>query len=76
MTHETKKSIAYNLIIDEKRADILTLMLGAFSALIAVKPELFYDKDKREAMLIFIKGIADKTHDAGWCKDPNCDREK
>ena len=70
-----KSPLAYTLVIDEQRQDLLTAILAAAT----LEPKLFAfiaKKNLGECMLSMLKEIADNTHERGWCKDPRCPDHK
>jgi len=69
------KSEAYNLVIDKDRARVLKIMMTATVLNLPViqhaHPDFPY-----EAMKEMYTEIAKKTHELGFCEDPNCSQYK
>lgn len=76
MNETETKSPTYTLIIDENRDMMLTVLLTALERFPSCERFFFeglehFEIDPQE-FLDFIKEIAEKTHEKGWCKDPHC----
>lgn len=76
----TEKKVAFNLVVDKERCEVLHIMASAliFSATDFV---MAHPKEAPRVLPLFkefVKELAEKQHEMGWCDDPNCgwDRHK
>lgn len=73
MADKKEKTVA--LLIDEKRAELLTTVM--WTAVFSIECQLkLQNKNLQGIMADFLVEIADLIHENGWCKDPNCKYEQ
>lgn len=73
MTDTNQKSKSYALVVDEDTNTILSTLLNIAheqkTLLFTMCRDFGVENSK---VLAFIKEVADKEHELGWCQDPNC----
>lgn len=67
------KSQSYALIVGEKENAILACMLQLMFYNTTIFSVLLNQVGvSKEELTMFLKNIADREHEQGWCHDPNC----
>lgn len=68
---KVKNKVTYVVVVDEQLDEIfdyaIQLMIGSHEGM-----RLIRKHNLEERMKSFLGEIAEKCHDLGWCKDPNC----
>lgn len=69
-----KKSLAYILVIDKDRTDVLTVMA---SSTMKQLPQILkaHPDFPVKALSNLLKELGVKTHERGWCLDPDCKQQ-
>lgn len=73
--HDKKSSLAFPLIINEERSEVLQVWMNgfmqkSFEHFRATHPDDF--KRISGCMLTLFREISDKMHEQKWCKDKDC----
>jgi hypothetical protein len=74
MTSEKKSDLAFNLVIDEDRAELMQILS---TCLLIHMDDFVMSHPDRVATVVpalksLMKDFSIKQHEMGWCKDPHC----
>jgi hypothetical protein len=80
MAKENKKAEVFTLVMDKDRQMVFNLLAGGYMQITTEEGELaanvltrsLIEFNLEEAFEGMLAEVAEKTHELGWCEDPDC----